>query len=198
MPKSTFYNLPDEKREMIESALLNIFYDQHISQVKVAQVVEATGISRAAFYKYFPTLEDAHQYMINKLSLQIHRDILHSIEQNKHDFFGGIKQYLRDCSELDHESVYWKGIKLLIKGENTVIYRRMDVSEESKMMKDWLELLHQNDFNIQKTEEAMSFLYFVMDLVIDALTSLIVNEWGTAEIIKDFTYRSNWLLKGIK
>ncbi|WP_321384354.1 TetR/AcrR family transcriptional regulator [uncultured Enterococcus sp.] len=198
MPKSTFYNLPEEKRQMIEAALLNSFYNQHISQVKVAQIVAETKISRAAFYKYFPTLEDAHQYIINKIAKTIHRDIFHYIEENKRDFFGGIAQYLRYCSELSHDSDYWKGIKLLIKGENTILYRRMEAAEENRMVREWLELLRLNNFSIQKMEEAMGFLYFVMELVVDSLASLIVNDWATEEILKDFSYKSNWLLKGIK
>lgn len=198
MPTRTFYNLPDGKRQMIEAALLTSFYDQHISEVTVAQIVETAKISRAAFYKYFPTLEDAHTYMVSKISVQIHQDILSQIEEKRQDFFGGIREYLRYCSKLSHDGEYWKGLKLLIKGEKTLMSRRMDVPEETRMVKDWLELLRSNGFNIKETEEAMSFLYFVMDLVIDSLTSLIVNNWRTEELLNDFAYKTKWLIQGIK
>lgn len=198
MPKQTFFNLPEEKRLMIEEALLDIFCDQHISQVKVARIVEETKISRAAFYKYFSTLEDAHTYMSSKISGLIHQDVLTYIECNKHDFFRGISQFLVYCSELPHDSSHWKGIKLLIKGENTELYQRMPLSADSPLAIKWRNLLQLNAFKMKDEAEAISFLYFIRDLVIDSLASFIANDWGTGELLNDFSYKANWLLKGIK
>lgn len=53
MPKETFFNISKEKQQWILEILLDTFYDQHISQVKVSEIVEAMGMSRGAFYKYF-------------------------------------------------------------------------------------------------------------------------------------------------
>ncbi|WP_086350840.1 TetR family transcriptional regulator [Candidatus Enterococcus clewellii] len=198
MPKQTFYHLPSEKRLMIEAALLDVFFEQHISQVTVTQIVEKTGISRAAFYKYFPTLEDAHLYMIKKIAMTIHQDILRYIEENERDFFGGISEYLRYCGELDHKSDYWKGLKLLIKGENTIMHQRMSPTNDSEMSQEWLGILERNGFQITDSEEAICFLYFVMDIVIDSLTAFIVNDWATEELLKEFSYKKKWLIRGIK
>lgn len=198
MPKQTFYHLPREKRSMIETVLLDVFYEQHISQVTVTQIVEKTDISRAAFYKYFPDLEDAHLYMVKKIAKTIHQDILRYIEESERDFFGGISEYLRYCGELDHESVYWKGLRLLIKGENTIMYQRIMPDADSEMSKGWQRVLKRNGFRITNSEEAMYFLYFSMDLVINSLTAFIVNDWTAEELLKEFSYKTEWLIRGIK
>lgn len=198
MPNSTFYNLPDEKKEMIEATLLNIFCEEPISQVKVARIVEETGISRAAFYKYFIDLEDAHVYMVKKVANTIHRDILQHINENRADFFEGITQYLRYCGACDRQGSYWKGIATLIKGENAIIYRRPEIPAESPMLQDWQALLALNHFNIEGDQAALSFLCFIMDLVIDLLTSFLVNDWTTEELLADFNYKKEWLLNGIR
>lgn len=198
MPNSTFYNLPDAKKEKIETTLLNIFCEEPISQVKVAKIVEETGISRAAFYKYFVDLEDAHVYMVKKVANSIHRDILHSINEKRADFFEGIAQYLRFCSESNRQGNYWKGIATLIKGENAIIYRRPEVQADAPMLQDWQQLLALNGFNIKDDQAALSFLYFVMDLVIDLLTSFLVNDWTTEELLTDFNYKKEWLINGIR
>lgn len=198
MPNSTFFNLPDEKREMIEATLLNIFCVEPISQVKVAKIVEETGISRAAFYKYFVDLEDAHVYMVKKVANKIHLDILMSINENRAGFFEGITKYLRYCSESDRQEDYWKGIATLIKGENAIIYRRPEMPADSPMLKDWQNLLELNHFNIKGDQASLSFLYFIMDLVIDLLTSFLVNDWTTEELLADFNYKKEWLMNGIR
>lgn len=197
MPTSTFYNLPEAKRQMIEAVLLNVFYDQHISEVSVSQIVEEAQISRAAFYKYFPTLEDAHRYMIKKIAGLIHQDILKFIYQKKECFFEGITDYLAYCSRLSLDSPEWKGLNMLIKGENTVLYRREPLNNDSPMLTEWFKLLQLNQFKIAEPQEALAFLYFAMDLVMDSLSSFIANQWGTKELLEDFAFKQKWLEKGM-
>jgi len=48
------------------------------------------------------------------------------------------------------------------------------------------------------TEEALSFLYFVMALVMGALTDCMTNQWTTAQVLQEFQFRKKWLLHGIK
>ena len=46
MPKETFLNLAEEKRQAIINVLLKNFSEQHISQVKVSAIVSGIGMSR--------------------------------------------------------------------------------------------------------------------------------------------------------
>lgn len=198
MPTQTFYNLPDEKRSLIEESLIELFNEFHISQVKVAQVVEATGISRAAFYKYFVNLEDAHRYIVQKFANKIHHDILDAVMVTPDDIFFGLKEYLVSSLTLDRMSQEFKGLHLLIKGETTTLYKRPTVDESKHFIGQWMRLLQQNKFTIQTTEEAHAFLFFLMDLVTDSITAAIVNEWSKEELIADFDFRTKWLVSGLK
>ena len=150
--------------------LLDTFYNQSVSQVKVSHIVEQMEMSRGAFYKYFVDLEDAYAYIVKQQSLLIHQDILDYIAQYKNDFFHGIEQYLIFCSHLETDSAYWKGLLLL----------------------------HNNEFQIHETQEAISFLYFIMEVVMNSLTDFIVNDWTPEELIMDYHYKIKWIIKGIK
>lgn len=94
MPKETFFNLSNAKKQRIDDLLLEIFCSQHISQVKVSEIVDKMGMSRGAFYKYFQDLEDAYLYTIKSSSHIVHQDILKFISENKQHFFLGIEKYL--------------------------------------------------------------------------------------------------------
>lgn len=198
MPKETFLNLPIEKKTHMEEILLHTFYDRHVSQVKVAEIVEAMQMSRGAFYKYFRDLEDAYTYIIRKYTNAIHGDILKHMDEDKKDFFGGIERYLSWCSKLDHDSEYWRSIQLLTRGKNLAAYRRVDMPPDSPIIKQWTDLLELNGFRMANYREALSFLYFSMALVMDALTDFVVNEWSTQELITDFRYKSRWLTEGLR
>lgn len=198
MPKSTFFNLPNEKKQRLIEILLENFSARHISQVKVADIVEDMAMSRGAFYKYFEDLEDAYTYTIQYYSIQIHRDILKYISQNKQDFFQGIENYLAWCSELEQKSSYWQAIRFLTRSDDFTNHQRTKPSAESGRLKEWFKLLKANGFHITSEEEAISFLYFVMDLVINSLTDYIANDWTTDELLQDYRYKVKWLQKGLK
>lgn len=198
MPKSTFLNLPNEKKQRLIEILLENFSARHISQVKVADIVEDMAMSRGAFYKYFEDLEDAYTYTIQYYSIQIHRDILKYISQNKQDFFQGIENYLAWCSELEQKSSYWQAICFLTRSDDFTNHQRTKPSAESGRLKEWFKLLKANGFHITSEEEAISFLYFVMDLVINSLTDYIANDWTTDELLQDYRYKVKWLQKGLK
>ncbi|EOS7718438.1 TetR/AcrR family transcriptional regulator [Enterococcus hirae] len=197
MPKSTFLNLPNEKKQRLIEILLENFSARHISQVKVADIVEDMAMSRGAFYKYFEDLEDAYTYTIQYYSIQIHRDILKYISQNKQDFFQGIENYLAWCSELEQTSSYWQAIRFLTRSDDFTNHQRTKPSAESGRLKEWFKLLKANGFHITSEEEAISFLYFVMDLVINSLTDYIANDWTTDELLQDYRYKVKWLQRGL-
>ena len=198
MPKSTFLNLPNEEKQRLIEILLENFSARHISQVKVADIVEDMAMSRGAFYKYFEDLEDAYTYTIQYYSIQIHRDILKYISQNKQDFFQGIENYLAWCSELEQKSSYWQAIRFLTRSDDFTNHQRTKPSAESGRLKEWFKLLKANGFHITSEEEAISFLYFVMDLVINSLTDYIANDWTTDELLQDYRYKVKWLQRGLK
>lgn len=198
MPKETFLHLPSEKKQHIEEILLENFYNRHISQVKVSEIVEAMQMSRGAFYKYFQDLEDAYAYLIKKYSMVIHGEILQAISKNKQDFFAGIETFLIRCSQADPNSHHWRMLLFLTQSNNVEMSRRRPVSSDSPMVKQWLELLALNQFDMTTTEEALSFLYFVMALVMGALTDCMTNQWTTAQVLQEFQFRKKWLLHGIK
>lgn len=198
MPKSTFLNLPNEKKQRLIEILLENFSARHISQVKIADIVEDMAMSRGAFYKYFEDLEDAYTYTIQYYSIQIHRDILKYISQNKQDFFQGIENYLAWCSELEQKSSYWQAIRFLTRSDDFTNHQRTKPSAESGRLKEWFKLLKANGFHITSEEEAISFLYFVMDLVINSLTDYIANDWTTDELLQDYRYKVKWLQRGLK
>lgn len=198
MPKSTFLNLPNEKKQRLIEILLENFSARHISQVKVADIVEDMAMSRGAFYKYFEDLEDGYTYTIQYYSIQIHRDILKYISQNKQDFFQGIENYLAWCSELEQKSSYWQAIRFLTRSDDFTNHQRTKPSAVSGRLKEWFKLLKANGFHITSEEEAISFLYFVMDLVINSLTDYIANDWTTDELLQDYRYKVKWLQRGLK
>lgn len=201
MPKTTFTNLNEEKSAHVYQVLIDTFYNKHVSQVTVSEIVEALGMSRGAFYKYFEDIYDAYDTTIKKCAAEVHLKIMQSIQENEDHFLFGLKQYLAWCADLDSASDDWKNIQLLTLSNADIYAKRSGVSEDfydSKMVKNWMNLLAKNEFYFDSNEESLYFLYFIERLVIASLQDFVVNKWSKNELIKDFSYKEKWLLNGIK
>ena len=58
MPKETFLNLPEEKKQKIINAAKNEFKRVPLEQSSIKNIVESAEIARGNFYQYFESKED--------------------------------------------------------------------------------------------------------------------------------------------
>lgn len=75
MPKQTFHNLPEEKRQNIISAAIEEFAEYGLENASTNRIVENSGISKGSFYQYFEDKQDVFMHLLRVL------------EQEKTDFF---------------------------------------------------------------------------------------------------------------
>lgn len=64
MIKKTFYNLPEEKRQRIISAVMNEFSSSATEKVSINRIIKAANISRGSFYQYFDDKVDLVEVLI--------------------------------------------------------------------------------------------------------------------------------------
>ncbi len=198
VPKSTFLNLPPAKKKAVEDVLLEVFYNRHVAQVKVSEIVTGMGMARGSFYKYFEDLEDAHLYMIKRASAQVHQAILTAISEEQEDFFRGIEAYLIGVLQLERKDNEWKMIKLLTQSSD-VFAKRLAPTDalEEHVLTAWTGLLEKNRIVMADKAESLAFLYLMMDLVMNELTAAVVNNWDVQTLKTDYRFREKWLKNGL-
>lgn len=65
MPKETFFNLPDEKREHITAVAVAEFSSHDYADVSISRIVARAGIAKGSFYQYFEDKEDLYGYLLD-------------------------------------------------------------------------------------------------------------------------------------
>lgn len=65
MPKETFFNLPDEKRERITAVAIEEFGSNEYADVSISRMVAKAGIAKGSFYQYFDDKEDLYCYLLD-------------------------------------------------------------------------------------------------------------------------------------
>jgi len=65
MPKSTFFNLSEVKRERIIESAINNFAEMEYNDVTVSKIVKDAQIPKGSFYQYFEDKYDLYYYIVN-------------------------------------------------------------------------------------------------------------------------------------
>jgi len=69
MPKETFNNLPDEKRDQIIQVAMIEFSDNPYHVASISNIVRKSGIAKGSFYQYFEDKQDLYRTLL-ELSMQ--------------------------------------------------------------------------------------------------------------------------------
>lgn len=67
MPKPTFFNLPQQKRHIIEQAALDEFSTYGFDNSNMNRIVEQSGIAKGSFYQYFEDKKDVYFHLVDML-----------------------------------------------------------------------------------------------------------------------------------
>jgi AcrR family transcriptional regulator len=65
MPKETFFNLPDEKRERIIETAIDEFAQYSYEGASITRIAENANIAKGSFYQYFEDKKDLFKHIID-------------------------------------------------------------------------------------------------------------------------------------
>ncbi len=101
MPKETFFNLAEDKRDRVIDAAINEFSTRSYHKARITAIADNAGIAKGSFYQYFKDKKDLFKYIVelivNKKLEYINHDMLKN--KDKYNFF----QLLRE--------IYLSGIR---------------------------------------------------------------------------------------
>ncbi|MEI2610438.1 MAG: TetR/AcrR family transcriptional regulator [Candidatus Promineifilaceae bacterium] len=65
MPKETFFNLPEEKRQRILDLAIEEFAHHDYQNASISRIVAEASIAKGSFYQYFEDKADLYRYLLN-------------------------------------------------------------------------------------------------------------------------------------
>ena len=69
MPKATYFNLPEEKREAIFEAALQEFSEHTFYDASVNRIIAKAGIPKGSFYQYFADKLDIYKHIADTIQM---------------------------------------------------------------------------------------------------------------------------------
>lgn len=128
MPKETFFNLPEEKQNMICAAALEEFATHPFRHASVNRIVRHAGIAKGSFYQYFEDKADLFLYLLQKageLKMRYLAPVLQNAQQ--YDFFTLLRE------------LYARGLQMAIEHPHYAALGKRLLEERSLYTKVWAE-----------------------------------------------------------
>lgn len=92
MPKPTFLNLAEEKKQRIMDAAINEFVTYTFRDASINRIIAEVGIAKGSFYQYFENKKDLYKYVLSvSATMKLEYLTLEMAESADKDFFKVMK-----------------------------------------------------------------------------------------------------------
>lgn len=188
MPKATFYNLDEEKKQNITNVLISEFSQKPYSEVNVKTIVERLGIARGSFYQYFNNLEDSYFYILDNKTYDIHILFMTTLKNNKGDVSKSLEEFGNDIAEI----IFRKEVYKLYKNRYLYWDESLNANWEHTH-KDFKNAFNEA-LNMGVDEEKIFFFRAVVHSLIERNYR---EEWDRETFLEKYRIHIEWFKGGI-
>lgn len=158
MPKQTFFNLPEEKRNRLLKAAQVEFRKYSFNEASISHIIERANISRGSFYQYFEDKADLYAYYGQMMKKDYGSKLIKVLADNNGDYFVSFKIFIDVI------------IDEIFQGDDALFYAKM---VEARSFEVFHKFQHRKTPKLEANQDA-KFLYQHIDkskLKIDGLES---------------------------
>lgn len=195
MPKQTFFNLKEDKKEKIERALIKEFSRNSFEKASISNIILEANIPRGSFYQYFEDKEDAIYYIIDKYLEKEKNKIYQYLLRNKGDIFEtavNIYEDMAKITEKDENERLFKNILQEVKKNNINIFGECKEMLRSKRTIE--KMINKEELKIENDDDLQYFLK-ILNAIVRAISMEVVLKKITFEEGKQRLIREMEILK---
>lgn len=195
MPKQTFFNLKEDKKEKIEKALIKEFSRNSFEKASISNIILEANIPRGSFYQYFEDKEDAIYYIIDKYLEKEKNKIYQYLLRNKGDIFEtavNIYEDMAKITERDENERLFKNILQEVKKNNINIFG--ECKEMLRSKRTIGKMINKEELKIENDDDLQYFLK-ILNAIVRAISMEVVLKKITFEEGKQRLIREIEILK---
>lgn len=195
MPKQTFFNLKEDKKEKIEKALIKEFSRNSFEKASISNIILEANIPRGSFYQYFEDKEDAIYYIIDKYLEKEKNKIYQYLLRNKGDIFEtavNIYEDMAKITEKDENERLLKNILQEVKKNNINIFGECKEMLRSKRTIE--KMINKEELKVENDDDLQYFLR-ILNAIVRAISMEVVLKKITFEEGKQRLIREMEILK---
>lgn len=198
MPKQTFLNLSEDKRERIIQSAMQVFSKQSFNDASISEIVSGADISRGSFYQYFEDKMDLYMYLIGLFKKNYHNLMIKKFEQHDGYFYEAYKDYscfyIRNISESEKFGFF----EQLFLGMSYELNRRnINVMFTNQRKIRLFDIVKLDDMKISTKDELVDVLQFLHELLNNSIMEGFYESWPIEKTQQHFLRKMDWVFYGI-
>jgi AcrR family transcriptional regulator len=194
MPRDTFFNLEESKRNKIIRAAVTEFTNNELHKARVSNIIKEANIPRGSFYQYFVDIDDLFYYVIDTQFDSIFNEGLKQSEQTT-DLFEFVRltfkldvgSYLNDTKRKFRRNVF-RSIS------NNYEYLEYHNAKRRKYILDVLDKIDLSNIKPMTEDELIGFYEFLQGVKNMIIQKTIINN----DTEKQAMDKLNWVLDMIQ
>ena len=171
MPTSTFFRLPEEKRQRLIDAAWEEFSRASFSDASINRIIHEARIPRGSFYQYFTDKEDLFWYLVSGVREHISNVFQQTLKRTGGDIFLVPEQVFDKFVGAEHDIDPWLKRMVQVAQLNQGMDFQRFISEGVETMPEWI-LKESNCREFRQQDEA--FIHNVFFLTLAALAFSIM------------------------
>lgn len=178
MPKQTFFNLPEDKKEKIIAAARKEFSRVSLYEASISNIIKDADISRGSFYQYFENKEDAFFLVLEDLiniNEKKFKDILKETQGDLIKSFVIFYEYLLQFFTCEKNKNFFKNafLNMSHRIEQTMT-SGLKKKNNSEKFKGIIKLIDISKLNIKINED----IHTIFRVIVPLTTSNIVESFA--------------------
>ncbi|MCM3454010.1 TetR family transcriptional regulator [Heyndrickxia oleronia] len=198
MPKLTFFNLPEIKKQTLIHAAKQEFSRVPLFDASIANIVKAAGIPRGSFYQYFEDKEDAFFYLLNEHSKSKKQQFIFFLNKYDGDIFNTMAEFyqlmIKDAEDLN----FLKNAFLNMTHKIERSFEKMvSDNESSGNFKEISSIIDKEQLNITNDGELVHVLQIIMAVTLRNIVDNFAKDLPYEVAVKNYMIEINLLKKGL-
>ncbi len=191
MPKTTYNNLPEDRKNEIMLVCKKEFEENTIAGASVAHIVDKLGIARGSFYKYFNDIEDCYFYVLMSETREMHEIFMDTVSNKEYDFISSLEKYGELVANEIHREDKYK------------LYKNRFLGWTADIQIRWQKYFRENNCSIREGarfpsgESYVETMHIIKAVVHDLVERNFLNNWTKKEFISKYNEQVKILENGI-
>ena len=200
MPKNTFFNLPEDKKQTLMGAVRQEFSRVPLHQASITNIVKSANIPRGSFYQYFEDKEDAFFFLLNKHVEEKKSHFISILRKNNGDLFDTMTEFFRFVLTEEENVHFLKNIFLNMTHRIESAYARSFLEQDTdENFKETISsLINKSNLNISNDREIYYVMQIIKAVTFRNLIEKFARELSNEEAMKNYEIEINLLKNGLK
>jgi AcrR family transcriptional regulator len=198
LPKVTFTNLPEEKKQTLIAAMRKEFSRVPLYDASISNIIKSANIPRGSFYQYFEDKEDAFFYLLNDLVIKIRNNFVVLLKKYDGDLFDTMIDFYQHIIMEEEDVHFLKNAFLNMTYKIELSFSKIFRGQEnSGSLSNFLSSLNTNNLNISNHKDLFHLLQIVFTITLRNVVEKFARDLSNHEALANYKIEMNLLKSGL-